>query len=163
MKKALFLPLFFLLISASCSFLLSDDPADFKDKQLSIKRSPSSNWIPIEKGRSDYAYLNNESKSIVVINSLCKKYNYSDHKQLMDNMFSGVEKEIIETKEDKIHQVLASILTVSIKVDGERRFVKTILFRKNYCIYDAYLISTSLEFLEHDSPALFNYVENMAI
>lgn len=129
----------FFIISCSSSDV---DLSLYKDK--SLRAYLSSPWEPIKSEQSDYAFINTYSKSIIVINSTCKKHQKSSLKQLTFNILGGLNNLSIENSIQQKY-MNKNILVTNAKgsLEGIDVYVTIKSFRMNKCLYDYLLISKS--------------------
>jgi hypothetical protein len=139
------------ILLGSCSFL-SKSP-DLKSKSYTLQEAPRG-WRVLAPGGSDHAFSNEKSFSIITINSLCGRYESTNLRQLTFNMLGGLDEPIIEhstTVQYNNREALRSDATA--RIDGVPVFLTVKILRKNECIYDIVLISTSNEARESDTAA----------
>jgi hypothetical protein len=126
------------LLLYSCS---SSKPDDLKSKEYSYSLS-SSDWNSINPQAADKTYVHNSHGSIIMINSLCKKYDSSGLDVLSNNFLSGLrELEIIEKKSVPYKGRDAISILSKGKLDGVLVFLNTLTSNRNHCTYDFVLIS----------------------
>jgi hypothetical protein len=127
-----------ILLLYSCS---SSKPDDLKSKEYSYSLS-SSEWNSINPQGADKTYVHNNHGSIIMINSLCKKYDSSGLDVLSNNFLTGLtDLEIIEKKSVPYKGREAIALLSKGKLDGVLVFLNTLTSNRNHCTYDFVLIS----------------------
>ena len=127
-----------ILLLYSCS---SSKPDDLKSKEYSYSLS-SSEWNSINPQGADKTYVHNSHGSIIMINSLCKKYDSSGLDVLSNNFLTGLtDLEIIEKKSVPYKGREAIALLSKGKLDGVLVFLNTLTSNRNHCTYDFVLIS----------------------
>lgn len=129
-----------ILLLYSCS---SSKPDDLKSKEYSYTLS-SSEWKSIPPQGADKTYIHNDHGSIIMINSLCKKYDSSGLDVLSNNFLTGLTNlEIIEKKSVPYKGREAMTILSKGKLDGVLVFLNTLTSNRNHCTYDFVLISPS--------------------
>lgn len=125
----------------SCSLLVPSPPENEKSEHYSIHFSRKG-WEEINPDISDHAYIHRESNSIVLVNSMCKKYEASSYNHLISNMLSGFEDIKYERKEEiNLFGRKASRFKIKASLDGIMTYFIFISVRKNRCLYDFALIT----------------------
>lgn len=146
-----------LLLITGCSSRI--DPKDFKSDEYSINFSES-NWTTMPEKDADKAYTNKNTGSIILINSLCKKYTSSDLENVSSNLLGGITHlEILEKKSVSYREREAIDTKASGKIDGVKVFLNTRTFKRNHCTYDFALIMPN-QILKDDENSFFNLLEN---
>lgn len=161
MKHIIFFT-FIILISA-CS---SQTGVYKKSEEVNntLIKNISSPWSELNAEGSDYALSNNETHSIFLFNSACRKYEGSNLSALTSSILSGMEELKILNKKNTYYQEREAVeVLASGKLDGVLRFFQIITIQKNNCIYDYILISTNLKNLELDSPAMKSFLQRIIL
>lgn len=136
--KFLFLILFF--PAAGCSLLVPKPSGPPKSEAYQVKAPID--WESIRPEKSDIAFINPQTKSIILVNSLCKKYDSSSLESLSRFALSAVENFVVESTEKvKFNKRKAYDVEGQGEVDGVPVFVSVRTFRKNRCLYDFVLIT----------------------
>ena len=130
--------LFIIVLVYSCS---SSKPEDLKSKDYSYTFNQSG-WKDIDSQGADKAYLNENNGSIIMLNSLCKKYDSTGLDVLSNNFLSGITRlEILEKKSVTYKDRAAYTLLSQGKLDGVTVYLNTLTMHRNHCTYDFALIS----------------------
>ncbi len=141
------------LILSSCSFLSGQNENDVYKKSSNVKHNFNLvgwNHVKIDD-RIDLAFKNTVSKSLIIVNSNCRKNNISTLQSLKSSIIAGIENLEIENESTvTIHgrDTLQTILSGSL--DGVKRFMKLTIFQRDYCIYDLFLIAQDKNNLNRD-------------
>lgn len=138
--------IFFLLIFSSCTSLLINENNHLRYKNENLKISlPSNSWEMLTPDKSDYAMINKKTKSIIMINSLCKKYLSHNFNDLFNGMTAGISNLKVKSKKIiKFSGRKASEFEIMGDVDGVKTHVKGLTLKKNRCIYDFILMAKSV-------------------
>ena len=158
-----FLLLTSILLFGSCA---SDNGLYKKSTTIDnqIASSPPAPWMSINSEGSDFALQNNKSKSLFLLNSACRKNDSSSLDTLIASILTGLEDvTFIENKIVTYQEREAVEVVASGKLDGVIRFFKIVTIKKNNCIYDYILISTSAKNLDNDSPDLKNFLKRIIL
>lgn len=128
----------FILLICSCS---SSSPDDFKSKEYKAE-APRGPWKTVAPQGSDHAYLNSDTGSAIMGNSLCKKYESTDLDVLSNNVLTGINKVEIKDKKTTIfHDREATDQILTGEIDGVKVFLQSRTFKRNHCTYDFVLIT----------------------
>jgi hypothetical protein len=162
MSNISFLQYFLICIFiSSCSFLGSSP--DNKSEHYTIKQAPL-DWKILPPGGSDHAFSNEETFSIITINSLCGRYESTSLKQLTYNILGGLDNPTLdESSSVQYNNREALRSNATAKIDGIEVFLTVKILRKNECIYDFILISTTPESRSLDTPAFDQLLSNIII
>ena len=138
--------LFLLAIAGlcSCSFLTGSDP-DPKNSKFKIDfHLPG--WMKIDPDHSDTAYRHKISKSILLANSTCKKYDTTSLESLADNLFAGID-ELKTGTGERIPYAGREAFRISAegKMDGVPIYLLVVTLKRDQCIYDFSLVSPNKE------------------
>lgn len=155
--------LFIFLLLTACS---SDSGTYQKSSNIvnHLTKNIPRPWSEINSEGSDYALINNKSKSIFLFNSSCRKYEGSTLSALTSSILTGIEDVTIIDKKNSTYQEREAVeVTASGKLDGIARYFKIITIQKNNCIYDYMLISTTEKNLEADSVDLKTFLERIIL
>jgi hypothetical protein len=153
--------LFLGLWLCGCSFLVGND-TESKSRTYSYKAPIG--WTQLPAGGSDHAYSNPRTNSIMTVNSLCGRYQTTTLRQLTNNILGGLDRSTIEQSETKTYAGREALRTLAhARMDGVpvHLIIKTV--RKNECIYDFILISSSKEIREADSKYFDRLLEQTTI
>lgn len=128
------------ILVSSCSFVSNSESVE-KSKNLNLNFKNSS-WVKIDSDKADYAFKHKESRSIMVINSLCKKYDRTTLEQLTENILAGLQ-ESKTTEKNKLRLFDRESLRTkaSGKLDGVTTHMMIEVVKKDRCIYDFVLIT----------------------
>lgn len=151
-----------LLIGLSCSFG-SDSESGVKSQNYKIAfQSPQ--WTKINPGSADHAFQNSSSNSIILLNSLCGKYESTSLKHLISNMLGGLDQVNI-VKEEKMTYAKRDSLRrfVTGKTDGVPVYLIIQTLRKDSCIYDFILISANQDLQTSDIDDFNKFLEETNI
>lgn len=151
MNSRPFLSNFFLLVGAlfslslvSCSLVSSPDKG-IKAKNITMNFK-SSSWNKIDSDLADQAYRHAKTDSIILVNSLCQKYERTSLEQLTDNILAGLQNSKIETQHPGRLFNRASLRTsADAEIDGVKTYLLIEVVKKDRCIYDFVLITKSKE------------------
>ncbi len=155
--------LFFIQFFQSCS---SDSGLYKKSDHFvnNLLKTPLASWNEINNAGSDYALVNNATKSIFLFNSSCRKYEGSNLNTLTSSILAGIEDATIIERKNVFYQGReAAEITASGNTDGVIRYFKIITIQKNSCIYDYILISTSIKNLDTDSASFKIFLERIIL
>lgn len=100
----------------------------------------------------------------MTINSLCGKYDSTSLKQLTYNILGGLDEPKIESSqavEYNNREALRSRATA--RIDGVEVFLTVKILRKNECLYDFILISTTAEAREKDTASFDQLLSSIQI
>lgn len=137
-----------MVILVSCSF--SGKSNDIKSSVLKLNVNLK-NWEILPPEASDYAFANPISNSIITVNSLCGKYASTSLKHLTENLMGGIN-DIQTTNRQTLNFVAREALWSEMtgKTDGVPVYLVVQIVRKNDCIYDFILISSTDEIRKKD-------------
>lgn len=153
----------YLTFLASCSMFLSEDPSEFKNNELKFI-GPTSKWGQIDPATSDFAIQNKETKSMIIFNSLCRKYKYASQEQLIQNILTGIDHIQIKSKKEVIIRERPGLSVSAIAtIEGHPLHIVVKTFQKYHCIYDVVLIAQSHDFLEKDALSLDKFIDGLEI
>lgn len=152
---------------SSCSFFGSSDDNGVYTKSPFIKSNyVLNNWKTSSKQKgADLVLEKKKSQSLIVLNSNCRKNQFTSLENLKTSLMNGIENvEVIDEKATTLHDREAIESSFSGSVDGVKRFMKLVVFQRDNCIYDIFLISSSLKKFESDqkdfekfSSGIFNF------
>lgn len=138
-----------LLQLTSCSMIIAK-PEGESNKSYNIQFK-SHGWEEINPDSSDFAFANKSSKSTILAQSYCKKYQASSLEVLSNNILNGInnlqtleKKEVFTFGRQGIQSVASGF------IDGVKVYLEMVNIQKDSCLYDFILISTSLENLKKD-------------
>ena len=154
--------LWVLPILISCSNLIG---GDIYEKSVHYSANfRGQGWQVIEAEKSDHAFQHPQSKSILILNTLCKKYASANLENLAENLLSGIQNLKITTKE-KTEYASREALKVQAegKIDGRPVFLKILTTQKNRCIYDFALITSSKDYLKLHNDDFRNFISQTDI
>lgn len=121
-------------------------------------------WERIEPDTSDYAFINNRTNSIIMVNSLCKKYESTSLKHLTSNILAGIDDIQIENRTKKKYFGRSALEThISGRFDGVRVYLSITTLSKNRCTYDFILISRTKKYRTADEEILKRILEKTII
>lgn len=161
MKYILLIFTFFL--NCSCS---TDNGLYKKSSSVlnQMSKNPPQPWSEISSDGSDFALQNNNTKSLFLFNSACRKNETSSLKALTSSMLAGIEDVKITESNTTFYQEREAVeVAANGKLDGVLRFFRIVTIQKNNCIYDYVLISTNQNNLNIDFPALKNFIKRIII
>ena len=161
MKKTL-LPLAILIISACASnngiYKKSENVVNEITKKIPYP------WKEINNEGSDYALSNEETHSIFLFNSSCRKFQSSSLTTLTSSILTGIEElKVIEKNSIFTQDRNAIEIVVNGKLDGISRAFKIVTVQKNNCIYDYVLISINTDSLNKDSKHFKTFLERIKL
>lgn len=140
-----------LIVSVGCS--LWSNTESFKSDVYKLTHLPAG-WNRLAPEGSDHAFENPQTNSIITINSLCKRYESTSLKQLTYNILGGLDDTEIEEAQVLHFNSRDALRTKSkARIDGVPVYLIIQTTRKNNCIYDFLLISTSEQNRETDQQA----------
>lgn len=156
MISKIFFTVTFLFFSLSCTSLIETKTE--KDLNLNLS-TPGKEWHKIEKDLSDSAFMSSKTKSIIYINSHCKKYLNSPLKSLYHDLYGGLKSTQLLSQKTIQYKGRDALFTQSkISLDGVNRFLATLLTKKDRCLYDFVLISQDREIFERDLKKFNDYL-----
>lgn len=151
MFKSSILTLLFIFIQA-CSFTGEDSLRKSESYSLNFR---AKGWSSINAKGADHAYLSNETSSILVVNSLCGLYEATSLSHLTSNMMGGIENISIQSTEERKLVKRKSLRTYAAgEIDGVPISLIIETVRKDSCIYDFALISSTKEVRAKDEKSL---------
>lgn len=149
---------------SSCSFLGSSEDSGVYTKSPFIKSNyVLNNWkTSLKQKGADLVLEKKKSQSLMVLNSNCRKNQFTSLTNLKNALMSGIDQiEIIEEKMTTLHDRETSETSFTGSVDGVRRFMKLIVFQRDYCIYDLILISNNHKNFENDKKDFEQFSTNV--
>ncbi len=159
--RALYFTFITILIS-SCSIFLGNTKSLKSEKYSS--HFNQSNWKEVDPDLSDLAYTNTKTGSIILFNSLCKKYDNSSLTNLQKNLLSGLDNIRIINREDvSLYNRKAIKLTANARLDGVLVYLDVYTVKKNRCVYDFVLISSSQNKIAIDRNDFQVFLKKMRI
>lgn len=159
MKEKIYYIVLILIIS-SCSFVGSTSEVH-KNTGLKLS-SPSSKWEVIDKDKSDFAFHNTDSHSVIFINSMCRKYLNSNLKSYFNSLFNDVrDLEITREETKNVFEREALVIHASTSLDGVSSNLSVILFKKDRCLYDLVLINSDKANLKKEVQDLNRILNSM--
>ena len=132
----------------------STSPPDYKSENISFQFTEVG-WKEIDPDKSNYATYKQDNHSLMVVNSYCKKYENTSLRTLRKQILAGIQNtKIIDTNQSSFKN--RDILTTKAKgvIDGITRYFQINIFRKNRCLYDFMLITTTKELLKLEEKSL---------
>ena len=147
----------------ACSLLVSPPSTGIKSKNYTFT-PPDSKWKEIKPDNSDQAFLNSKTKSILIANSLGKKYQSTSRENLMGNILSGIDNVKVEQNDE--HKLVSRDALRSYvrgKMDGVPVYMILQVIKKNRCIYDFALISKSKETRLQDESYFYGLLDSLEI
>mgnify|MGYP003642641147 FL=1 len=143
---------------SSCSFVTNSEGV-IKSKNLIINFKRAG-WKSIAPDKGDFAFRNEKSKSYILVNSLCRKYDNTTLEQLTDNLLAGLQRPIIAKQSEKRLFDRSALKTEATgALDGVKTSMLILVVKKDRCIYDFALISQTENLgstLEADFEQLLN-------
>lgn len=128
----------------ACSFG-SDKGSDKKSSNYQLSFS-SPKWTRMNPGTADHAFYHTKTHSIILLNTLCEKYESTSLQHLISNMLGGIDDIQIEKEETLSYSKRDSLRSfVTGKTDGIPIYLLIQTVRKNNCIYDFIMISQTSE------------------
>lgn len=160
MFKSSIIILLFTLIQ-SCSFTGKDELRKSDSYSLNFK---SDGWSSMDPQDADYAFFSNTTKSILLLNSLCDLYEATSLNHLTSNMMGGIENIAIQSEEERKLVNRKSLRTyASGEIDGVPISLILETVRKDDCIYDFALISSTQEIRTKDEKSFNNLLTSFDI
>ncbi|MFZ4713877.1 MAG: hypothetical protein ACOYL6_09210 [Bacteriovoracaceae bacterium] len=148
---------FIILLLCSCS---SRRPEDFKSKEYSYSFEKIG-WRSIDPQGADKAYMNEERGSVIMVNSLCRKYDSTGLEVLSNNFLGGLtELEVLQKNSITYKDREAYSLQSKGKLDGVTVFLNSLTSNRNHCTFDFVLISP-LKVSEADLKTYQELLENI--
>ncbi len=146
MKPVLHNSILFIVIAllGSCSLMRTKGPSHAKSSDYHLS-SPSSDWekswTTLPPHQSDKAYLHHNSGSIILINSICDRYQETSLQFLSQNLLSGLNvSEVKERKEFTLAGMPAMSLKAKGKMDDVEIYISAITNKRTKCVFDFILI-----------------------
>jgi len=119
-------------------------------------------WEKISPDKSDMAFLNKETGSILILNSLCKKYEQTSLGQLSSKILSGLSNlEIEESREFIFSGREAISVNASGTLDGVKVKLKIMTFKKDRCTYDIAIINSKGRIPSGDEEDFNRFINSM--
>jgi len=132
------------LMLSSCAFVSSPDKG-VKAKNFNV-RFNQAGWSKTSADLADYAFIHNKTRSTIIINSLCQKYERTTLHQLTDNILAGLmEVKIEEQAEHRLFDRAALKTKANGILDGVNTYFLIDVVKKDRCIYDFILITKSAD------------------
>lgn len=101
-------------------------------------------WSKIEADLADFAFKHKASKSTLLVNSLCRKYDRTTLEQLTDNILAGLQHVEVTRQEPRTLFKRASLRSEARgKLDGVSTTILIEVVKRDRCIYDFVLITES--------------------
>jgi hypothetical protein len=100
-------------------------------------------WSKVNLGKALVAFYNGELKSTISTDSFCDQaYNDSSLKMLTKHLFAGLqETQVIEEKPFMLNKREALQTLIKAKLDGVPVMVDIVVIKKNWCLFDFFLVS----------------------
>lgn len=152
---------FLLGFCSSCGMLKSRSSIPVKDYNLQIIH-PGPPWESGVPEGADSVFTNSKTHSIIMVNSICKRYQQSELSFLAQNLLSEVSKpEIKMRKERNFHGLDAlEIIAVGLFNDKEIK-VNTLTAKGENCVYDFILISSNIESFYDDQNSFYKLLNGV--
>ena len=116
-----------------------------KNEEVSFERTPMG-WVKQDPDKSDFALFHPEKKSMIIVNSLCRKYESTSLRHLNSNLLGGLEDVTIQNQKKMMFKGRDSLRTeLRGKLDGVPIWLFTQTVKKNFCVYDFVLIAPNLD------------------
>ena len=118
---------------------------------------PSSNWMQVDPGSADRAWLQLDNHAVIYVDVNCKgKFSDRSLEDSMLSLFWGIKVgDVLVQEKLEIDRRAALYQVVNAEIDGVRAHIGGIVISKNACLYDFLLISepstyddNSIEFLK---------------
>ncbi len=151
--KKKFIIIYILIFLNSCSILQSTDESTVYTKSKEINRDfVLKNWIKKNNQFcADLVYENINSKSLIIINSNCRKNLASSLSILKESILSGIEKiEVQKEIKSQTHNRDSLLTDFTGNLDGVNRAMTLAVFQRDFCIYDLILISKNISTRENE-------------
>lgn len=165
MKTALLLIILFCL--SGCSMFSSNETGAYvKSKNYinSLDKITPTNWMRLTDDGADFAIMSKKTSSIFLINSACRKNEFSSLNALSSSLIAGIaDIEILDRKNIDHQGREAQEIRFTGKVDGVKSYVNILTTQKNNCIYDFVLISKSLKKLDSDYSNFQDFVSKVIL
>lgn len=101
-------------------------------------------WSKIKADLADFAFKHRSSKSILLVNSLCRKYDRTTLEQLTDNILAGLQQiKITKQEERKLFGRSSLRSQAHGQLDGVTTNMLFEVVKRDRCIYDFALITES--------------------
>lgn len=151
-----------ILLLNSCALMRTKE-IGHKSTSYVIKEAPKA-WEKIPPGGSDHAFANSKTNSIITANSLCGRYESTSLRQLTNNILSGLDQSSIEESATVPYVGREALRTKArARMDGIPVYLIIKTVRKNECIYDFILISSSDEIRRADSKEFDRMLKSINI
>jgi len=149
------------IVSSSCSFFLTG-PTELKSDNFNYSFEKPG-WDSIDPDTSDVAYLNSNTGSIILANSLCKKYQSSTLDYLSSNLLSGIENiKVVKKSNRQISDRDALEVIATGMLDGVSVKLKSLILQKNRCTYDFILIMPK-QIISNDLAAFESFIKSVRL
>lgn len=148
----------FLASLAACSFGTNKQTYKSDSHEVHFNHK---DWSQVDSSDADIVFVSEASKSTLLLNSLCQKYDATSLEHLVSNMLGGIDEVEIEKKENKTYADRKSLRTYAKgSIDGVPIFLLIQTVRKNECIYDFILISTSSSLRDRDKNSFEHFLKS---
>lgn len=121
------------------------------------------NWkTSLKQKGADLVLEKKKSQSLIVLNSNCRKNQFTSLANLKNSLMSGIDDiDVLNDQTINLHEREASTTTFSGSVDGVKRFMKLVVFQRDYCIYDLILISSNQKNYDTDVLDFDKFTNNV--
>ncbi len=135
MKNLIFCLALFIMLMTSCT---SHRNGLVKKNFTQFGIKAPEKWLEKSFRGADLFYEHHSQQATIFVNAECEKYSDSPLDVLTSQLLVGLSDiKFIKQEKKNIADREAIISEISAKVDGVERFIKTMVLRKNRCVYDA--------------------------
>lgn len=140
-----------LILLAACSFTGKEN---LRKSERYTVNFDLEGWSSIAPKGADHAIISDQTKSILILNSLCGLYEATSLNHLTSNMMGGIENISIQDEQERKLVNRKSLRTYAAgEIDGVPISLIIETVRKNSCIYDFALISSTKEVRAKDEKS----------
>jgi|SRR5580700_1584683 hypothetical protein len=140
MKKKFFALLLIFILQLACAASRQSHLGQMHKAHANFGVEPPLGWVERPFLDADIYFENKEKGASIFVNAQCEKASDSPNNALTAQLLIGLT-EIKYLKQEKITVAgrEALITEIEAKLDGVKRYLKVMVFRKNRCVFDAVL------------------------
>lgn len=150
------------LFICSCSAFIPG-PEGSPNKTYKVNFN-NSDWSAIGPDSSDHAFVSTKTKSTIVAQSFCKKFQTASLETLSSTIFNGIDDLVVIEKNDLSIASREALRTLAHgTIDGVKVFLNLVSVQKDLCLFDFVLISTSLDNMKKDSTVFEEFLKGLSL
>ena len=155
MKSLIYL---FLFMNLSCKHITINNGNVTKEHTKFGIDYPVGQWKNISQTDADLFFYNKEAKASIFVHAQCKNLSDSPLSALSAQLLVGFSDiHIISQKNINLYDREALVSEVSAKLDGVKRYLKIMVYKKDPCVYDIVLDADSFnESIDKDYEKVIN-------